>query len=83
MRYILFAKKDCSFCTDSIEFLEQNELPYKVINFEPEQEDILTNIKKAYEWATVPMIFFRDGQDIKFIGGFTDLQKWLTSGGRT
>ena len=82
MRYILFTKKECAFCTDSIELLSREQVPYKIVNFESEQEEILSEIKKAYEWETVPMVFFRDGQDIKFIGGFTDLQRWIDDGGR-
>jgi len=77
MRYILFIKKECPFCVDSIDLLEQNSLPYKVVNFEPGQENILNDIKNAHGWSTVPMIFFRDKNNIKFIGGFTDLQEWL------
>jgi len=83
MRYILFTKEECNFCSRAVELLLQEQLPFNIINFEPEQEGVLSEMKKAYEWATVPMIFFRNGQDIKFIGGFTDLEKWLINGGKT
>ena len=39
---------------------------------------ILQEIKEAYNWPTVPMIFqVRDNTSINFIGGFTDLEKHL------
>ena len=77
MRYIMFAKETCPFCIKAEALLKQNNLLYNVVNFEPSQEDLLVEIKKAHSWNTVPMIFERDGADIKFIGGYTDLQKWL------
>ena len=79
MRYIIFAKDSCPFCIKTLELLEQQELPHSVINFEPDQEVILGEIKEAYDWKTVPMIITRSGTDIKFIGGYTDLEKLLQS----
>jgi len=79
MRYILFVKGNCPFCNDAVKLLEQKNMPYNVVNFDSEQEGVLTEIKKAHEWETVPMIFYRDGSDIKFIGGYTDLQQLLGS----
>ncbi len=78
-RYILFVKKECPFCIDAIELLDQNKLLYKVVNFEPDQENTLNEIKIAHGHSTVPMIFYRDKNDIKLVGGFTDLQKWLVN----
>lgn len=77
MRYIIFAKESCPFCVKTLELLKQLNLPYNVINFEPGQEGILSEVKEAYNWTTVPMIVARNGADIKFIGGYTDLEKWL------
>ena len=77
MRYILFAKESCPYCTMAQDLLERKSLNYNIINFEPDQESVLSEIKKAYEWRTVPMIFFRDGPEIEFVGGFSDLQKYL------
>jgi len=59
------------------DLLQEKNKKYNVIQFESEQEEVLTEIKKAYDWTTVPMIFSRVGQDIKFIGGYTDLLKLL------
>ena len=80
MRYILFIKETCPFCVKAVNLLEEKGLSYKVVNFLPEQQQLLREIKEAYSCSTVPMIFERNGADISFIGGFTDLEKWLTSG---
>ena len=79
MRYILFIKQTCPFCVKAVQLLQQRGLPYKIVDFEPDQEEVLREIKEAHSWKTVPMIFERDGADIKFIGGFTDLEEWLES----
>ncbi len=69
MRYIIFGKDSCGYCQRAKSLLESNNLDYKTIDFEPEQESILSEIKKAHDWPTVPMIFCREGKDVKFIGG--------------
>ncbi len=80
MRYILFTKASCPFCVKAQALLDQKGLDYKIVNFTPEQSLILREIKEAYQWNTVPMIFQREGAMIKFVGGFTDLEKLLTDG---
>ena len=60
------------------EVLEQSGAELKIVNFEEDQVGILQEIKEAYNWPTVPMIFqVRDNTSINFIGGFTDLEKHL------
>ena len=80
MRYILFTKDGCSFCSNAVDFLKNKQLDFSVIDFSPEQESVLIEIKKAHDWPTVPMIFTRNGQDIKFIGGYSDLLKLFEIG---
>jgi len=81
MRYILFAKAECPFCVAAVELLSEAKLQHNVINFEANQKEILNEIKRAHDWATVPMIFKREGSSIEFIGGFTDLQRHLGEDG--
>lgn len=75
MKYILFVKDGCPFCIKAIELLERNKLKYHKINFEPDQEKILTELKESYDWPTVPMIFCRDEEKNELVGGYTDLVK--------
>lgn len=77
MRYILFVKKECPFCVRAKELLEERGLEYKMVNFNQQQEGVLQEIKVAYDWKTVPMIFSRSKNVINFIGGFTDLVESL------
>jgi len=79
MRYILFVKDECPFCVKAVELLQQEEKPYNLVQFDEGQRETLKEIKEAHNWSTVPMVFFRNGQDIRFIGGYTDLQQWLES----
>ena len=77
MKYILFVKQQCPFCVKAQSLLEEKNLEHNVINFEDSQRDTLQEIKNAYEWATVPMIFCRSGSMTEFVGGYTDLVKFL------
>ena len=77
MRYILFSREQCPYCTAAIDLLEENNLRYDVVDFKINQGDVLDAIKVAVQWPTVPMVFSREGNDIKLIGGYTDLKKSL------
>tara|TARA_Y100000310_G_C20263835_1_gene614898 strand:- start:103 stop:348 length:246 start_codon:yes stop_codon:yes gene_type:complete len=81
VRYILFTREECTFCIKAITLLEEKKLRYSIINFDFDQIDILNEIKKAYDWKTVPMIFAREENQIEFIGGFSDLKERLDSDG--
>tara|TARA_R110000751_G_scaffold266072_2_gene365124 strand:+ start:516 stop:770 length:255 start_codon:yes stop_codon:yes gene_type:complete len=75
MRYILFVKETCPFCIKAKNLLDEKGLPYKEVNFNAQQSEILNEIKEAYSWETVPVIFYRDDSRVEFIGGYTDLVK--------
>lgn len=77
MRYILFAKDSCPYCRKAVKLLQEKGLDYSVVDFSADQVEVLSEIKKAHEWSTVPMVFARHGQDIRFIGGYTDLLEFL------
>jgi len=73
MRYILFVRESCPFCVEAQNLLQETGAEYSVINFDENQNSILQEVKNAYDWNTVPMIFQREGNNINFIGGYTDL----------
>ena len=74
MRYVIFAKPDCPFCVKAEEFLSEREENFKTVNFKESQLEILQEIKDAYNWNTVPMIFkVHDTARIEMIGGYTDM----------
>ena len=77
MRYILFTREECPFCTMAIALLEEREMNYSVIDFDFDQADVLEQVKEAYDWKTVPMIFSREGNRIEFIGGYSDLKSYF------
>lgn len=72
MKYVLYTKEACPFCVKAQELLEREGKEFKVINFEENHQNILQDIKEAYDWPTVPMIF-EVGDNINFVGGYTDL----------
>ena len=77
MNYIVYVRGDCPFCVKAEELLNIKNLNYKIVNFSDDQTELLSEIKDAYSWPTVPMIFRREKNEIEFIGGYTDLEKIL------
>ena len=80
MRYIIFMKDDCPYCVDAIELLKSKGLSYNSIVFNKDQDNILSEVKDAYQWKTVPIVVSRDADNIKLIGGYTDLVEHLKNG---
>lgn len=79
MNYILFVKRDCPFCVQAEELLNERDLSFSLVNFKEDQDDVLQQIKNAYGWKTVPMVFARSDDSIKLVGGYTDLVDFLTN----
>ncbi len=77
MNYIVYVRDNCPFCVKAEELLNAKNLNYKIVNFSADQTQLLSEIKDAYGWTTVPMIFRREKNEIEFIGGYTDLEKIL------
>lgn len=73
MRYVAFIKQACPFCVKAVDLLKEQQKNVKIVNFEPDQESILQEIKDVYEWQTVPMIFKVENAKSELIGGYTDL----------
>jgi glutaredoxin len=78
-KYILYINTDCPFCTKATELLDSNGENYSALNLKSRAK-VLRELKAIYEWNTVPMIFYREGNNIEFVGGFTDLSKRLSDG---
>tara|TARA_Y100000310_G_C20670213_1_gene809842 strand:- start:1618 stop:1875 length:258 start_codon:yes stop_codon:yes gene_type:complete len=76
-KFILFTSPQCSFCEKALELLDGEKKRYDVVLFKEEQQEVLNKIKSVYDWETVPMIFCRTKNVIDFIGGYTDLAKYL------
>ena len=77
MNYIVYVRDNCPFCVKAEKLLNTKNLNYKIVNFSDDQTELLSEIKDAYSWPTVPMIFRREKNEIEFIGGYTDLEKIL------
>jgi glutaredoxin len=75
-RYILYVKASCPFCKLAEDVLIEKEEKYFVVPFDM-QPEVLQLLKEAYSYETVPMVFKREGDQINFIGGYTDLVKHL------
>tara|TARA_R110000824_G_scaffold401155_1_gene611094 strand:- start:333 stop:575 length:243 start_codon:yes stop_codon:yes gene_type:complete len=75
MDYVIFSKPQCPFCIKAVKLLEDRDKNFKVVNFNDNQQDVLDELKDALKWPTVPIVFYREGSTLEFIGGYTDLMK--------
>tara|TARA_R100000008_G_C3503527_1_gene124947 strand:- start:181 stop:432 length:252 start_codon:yes stop_codon:yes gene_type:complete len=73
-KYILYVKTSCPFCVDAEKLLSEKGEEYYIVPFDT-QLDALDHMKWAYSQETVPMIFKKEGNNIQFIGGYSDLEK--------
>ena len=80
MKYIVFSKDTCPYCTKAIELLHEKDLPFHVVNFEEAQSSILEEVKTAHGWPTVPLILKKNEGSIELIGGYSDLLEFLNDG---
>ena len=73
-KYIVYVKTACPFCKKAEDLLIEKEVSHFIVPFDT-QPEALDHMKWAYSHKTVPIIFKREGDDIKFIGGYSDLVK--------
>ena len=78
-KYILYVRADCPFCVKASELLEEKGLNFSTLDLKTRPK-VLQEMKNIYEWNTVPMVFHKNGSQIEFIGGFSDLSERLING---
>ena len=79
-KFILYVKKECSFCAKAIAKLRDENIDFKtfLLDWRPLVWD---ELKDIYGWQTVPMIFeVVDEKTYKLVGGYTDLIECLDPG---
>ena len=79
MRYFeIYAWTECPFCSHAKELLIEKQEQFMFCCLD-QSDALLKFLKNKYKWETVPMVIEKrtDSNDEKFIGGFTDLQKYL------
>ena len=77
--YAVYAKSRCEYCVDAINLLGDGGFDSALILLD-RAPDLHALIKKKYDWETVPVIVKcckTTGDDLEFVGGYTDLKKCL------
>ena len=77
MNYIIFCKPQCPFCIQATKLLEDRGKNFKVVNFNDDQQDVLDEVKDVLDWPTVPIVFYRKGNMLEFVGGYMELVKQI------
>jgi len=79
MRYFeVYAWTECPFCSHAKELLIEKGEQFMFCCLD-QSDALLRFLKGKYNWNTVPMIIEKHTEENyeKFIGGFTDLAKYL------
>ena len=79
MRYFeIYAWTECPFCSHAKELLIEKNEQFMFCCLD-QSDALLAFLKSKYDWNTVPMVIekWTDSNKEVFIGGFTDLQKYL------
>ena len=77
MKYFkIIAWGECPFCIKAKALLikHAHQFEYCVVDH---SKDLLKHYKSIYNYNTVPIIIYKDSEHEEFIGGYTDLEKYL------
>jgi len=75
--YHIYGLKECEYCQDAIELLENHKIDY-VVTYYDNSNLALTFIKAVLDHPTVPIIYaYHTDKSFKKIGGFTQLKEEL------
>lgn len=79
MKFRLYTKADCPYCHMAVKLLSENQKEFECYALD-NQPSLLSEIKNTYHWKTVPLVVeITEGKE-KFIGGYTDLREYLSTG---
>ena len=74
--HTLWIKSACCFCTKARNKLIEEKLDHTIHIMDDKLEE-LDKLKELWGQKTVPLIVVQEGEEEKFIGGFTDLRDCL------
>jgi glutaredoxin-related protein len=74
--YNLYIKVNCELSKKAIQLLENEQLPFvlQVLDKCPEFESAT---KATFNWGSIPIIIEIDGDKGTFIGGLSELEKYI------
>ena len=75
--YVMWIKAECPFCVDARDELFRQRVDHSIYIMDDKPEE-LENLKKLWDYKTVPIIVLRTGDNEELIGGFTDLKEWFS-----
>ena len=73
--WIIYTKPNCKFCNYAKTFLRNNDIKYLEVDFNKESLQKLKNLL-GLNGITFPQIFIKSNNQLKSIGGWSDLYKY-------
>ena len=75
----IIAWGECPFCVKAKALLIEHGFQFEYVVVD-HSRDLLNFYKSNYKQDTVPIIVYREGFDEEFIGGYTDLKRYIEEG---
>jgi|10_taG_2_1085330.scaffolds.fasta_scaffold36202_5 glutaredoxin len=75
--FFIWGKRSCPYCQKAQQLFVERQLPHMVY-FLDENLPLLQEVKKNFNWDTVPLIVEQKGDGTRqFLGGHDDFVKYL------
>ena len=79
--YRIYGTTTCGFCKRATKLLQERGFSYTYYSLDND-DALLSHLQNKYNWRTVPLVLYAewegvDDDEASFIGGYTDLVKWL------
>ena len=78
-KFKLYVTNTCPYCHMASKLIADKGMIYECHALD-NQPKLLQEVRSRYNWRTVPMVLEVTGGQEKFIGGYDDLCKYLSTG---
>ena len=75
--FVIYGRKSCPWCVRAEQLVGSYGIPFKFVDISRSKPQFLAEEMTRRNWNTVPVIFFKRGDENLFLGGYTDLEKIL------
>ena len=76
MKYVVYGKKLCPYCTKAVNLLERKDVNHNYIDIE-EDKGMYDYLVNGLGVRTLPQVFVENGGDFEHIGGYEELSSYM------
>jgi glutaredoxin len=76
--FLVYTKSGCRYCERALELLHREREEY-VVHDLGESDTQINEAKELHGWPSMPIVLLREGKENRLIGGYTDLEKFISA----